>query len=54
MMDNVLATPHFASCTVDAFKKEADTAVSEVRSVLEGRMPRFVANPEVLARLDLE
>jgi D-3-phosphoglycerate dehydrogenase len=54
MMDQVLATPHFASCTVDAFKKEADTAVSEVRSVLEGKTPRFVANPEVLAQLGLE
>jgi D-3-phosphoglycerate dehydrogenase len=54
MMDKVLATPHFASCTVDAFKKEADTALAQVRRVLEGKTPRFVANPEVLAQLGLE
>jgi len=52
-MENVLLTPHFASCTRDAFKRETDTAIAEVRRVLEGKAPRFLANPEVLKDLDL-
>jgi D-3-phosphoglycerate dehydrogenase len=53
-MDNVLITPHFASCTVEAFRREADMAVGEVHSVLSGQKPRFVANPKVLSRLNLK
>jgi phosphoglycerate dehydrogenase-like enzyme len=52
-MDNVLVTPHFASCTEDAFKRETETAMAEVRRVLGGKIPRHVANPEVLSKLDL-
>jgi len=53
-MDNVLATPHFASCTVDAYRKETAMAAREVLRVLNGKKPRFAANPEVLSHLDLD
>lgn len=50
-LPNVLATPHFASCTVDAYRKEAEMAIQEVIRVLTGERPLHVANPDVLTRL---
>lgn len=47
-MDNVLVTPHFASCTFEAYQREAIMAAEEVLRVLKGEPPKFIANPEVL------
>ncbi len=46
--DNVLITPHIASCTYEAYEREAFMAAEEVLRVLQGEKPKFVANPEVL------
>lgn len=53
-LENVLATPHFASCTCEAWAREAFMAAEEVVRVLEGYKPRFIANPEVLSKLNLK
>jgi D-3-phosphoglycerate dehydrogenase len=53
-MDSVVVTPHTASFTYGAFRREAFTAAEEVLAVLRGKKPRFVANPEVLPKLNLE
>lgn len=50
-MDNVIVTPHFASCTHEAYKREAFMAVEEVLRVLQGKKPEFIANPEVLVKV---
>lgn len=52
-LDNVLATPHVASCTEEAYRREASMAALAVRQVLEGKVPSNIANPEVLKELDL-
>ena len=49
-MDNVLVTPHFASCTYEAYQREAFMAVEQVLKVLRGKKPKFVANPEVFCQ----
>jgi D-3-phosphoglycerate dehydrogenase len=48
-MNNVLATPHFASCTHEAYRKEALMAAEEVLRVFEGKIPKFVTDPKILA-----
>jgi D-3-phosphoglycerate dehydrogenase len=48
-LSNVILTPHIASWTSDAFRKEAEMAVEEVRRILTGVRPKNLANPEVLA-----
>ena len=50
-MDNVLVTPHFASCTYEAYQREAFMAAEEVLRVLQGMKPNFVVNPEVFVRV---
>ena len=49
-MDNVFVTPHFASCTHEAYQREAFMAAEEVLRVLKGKIPKFIANPEVLQK----
>jgi len=49
-LDNVVVTPHFASCTYEAYEREATTVHAEVVRVLRGCRPTYIANPEVLAR----
>ncbi|MEM0006719.1 MAG: hydroxyacid dehydrogenase [Candidatus Bathyarchaeia archaeon] len=49
-MENVIVTPHFASCTYEAYQREALLAAEEVLRVLKGENPKFIANPEVLNR----
>jgi len=49
-MDNVLVTPHFASFTYEAFQREAFMAAEEALEVLQGKKPKFVANPEVFSK----
>ncbi|MDW8045619.1 MAG: hydroxyacid dehydrogenase, partial [Nitrososphaerota archaeon] len=40
-MDNVIATPHSASCTYEAWRREGFMAAEEVLRVLRGEKPRF-------------
>jgi D-3-phosphoglycerate dehydrogenase / 2-oxoglutarate reductase len=46
-LKNVVLTPHIASWTEDALKKEADIAMEEVKRILAGKRPINLANPEV-------
>jgi D-3-phosphoglycerate dehydrogenase len=50
-LDNVTLTPHVASVSRQGYLKAARDIALEIRSVIEGRKPRFIANPEVLAGL---
>jgi D-3-phosphoglycerate dehydrogenase len=47
-LKNVVLTPHLASWTEDALKKEADIAMEEVKRILDGERPINLANPEAL------
>jgi D-3-phosphoglycerate dehydrogenase len=51
-LENVILTPHIASWTADALRKEASIAVEEVRRILLGIRPINLVNPEVLASSD--
>lgn len=42
-MDNVLVTPHFASCTYEAYQREASMAAEAVLRVLQGKRPKLHA-----------
>jgi D-3-phosphoglycerate dehydrogenase len=50
-MSNALVTPHFASCTKEAYQRETYTVAQDVSAVLKGNKPHLghVANPEVLS-----
>jgi D-3-phosphoglycerate dehydrogenase len=48
-LNNVILTPHVASWTKDALRKEADIAMEEVERILTGRRPINLANPEAFA-----
>jgi glyoxylate reductase len=47
-MRNVVLTPHVGSATVECRRRMSATVVDDVLRVLEGKMPRYLANPEVL------
>jgi D-3-phosphoglycerate dehydrogenase len=47
-LDNVILTPHIASWTTDALRKEASVAAEEARRILLGIRPVNLVNPEVL------
>lgn len=47
-LENVILTPHVASWTADALRKEALMAAEETRRILTGTRPMNLANPEVL------
>ncbi len=49
-LPNVVITPHIGSATYTTRNKMADIATENVLAVLEGRRPRFCANPKVLLR----
>jgi D-3-phosphoglycerate dehydrogenase len=51
-LDNVILTPHVASWTADALRKEATVAVEEARRILLGIRPMNLVNPEVLSSSD--
>lgn len=53
-LPNVISTPHYASCTYEAYRREAIIAAEEVVRVLEGYKPKYIANPEVLKALSLK
>ncbi|MEM3192132.1 MAG: hydroxyacid dehydrogenase [Conexivisphaerales archaeon] len=45
-LNNVILTPHVASWTIEALKKEATMAMDEVVRIISGKMPINLANPE--------
>jgi D-3-phosphoglycerate dehydrogenase len=45
-MDNVLVTPHFASCTYEAYQREASMAAEAVLRVLQGKKPKSVVDAQ--------
>jgi D-3-phosphoglycerate dehydrogenase len=49
-MDNILVTPHFASCTYEVFQREAFMATEEVLRVLRGMKPNCVVNQKALQK----
>jgi D-3-phosphoglycerate dehydrogenase len=53
-MDNVIITPHVASATARMMPETRRRLGQELAAALQGRWPRSVVNPEVLARSDLE
>jgi D-3-phosphoglycerate dehydrogenase len=54
-LSNVIVTPHFASCTYEAYERETVTVHRDVIRVLSGYKPEHIANPEVLEkRVDLK
>src|SRR5690606_10021951 len=48
--DNVLATPHNAGCTVEAYRALAEGAARQWLAVLHGRKPPRIVNPAVWPR----
>lgn len=42
-MHNVIVTPHFASCTYEAYRREAIMAIDAVLRALQGKKPKFIA-----------
>ena len=53
-LENVVLTPHIASADFDARSKMSEMVVKDIVSVLSGRMPRALVNPEVLKVRSLE
>ena len=49
---NVITTPHLAGATRQTAHRAADIVAGEVARFLSGERPRFVANPEVLDRIE--
>ena len=47
---NVITTPHLAGATRQTAHRAAEIVAGEVARFLDGRKPRFVANPDVLAQ----
>jgi glyoxylate reductase len=53
-MDNVVLTPHIASATFEARRRLAETAAENIISILSGKLPPSLLNPEVLKIRSLE
>jgi glyoxylate reductase len=49
-LKQVVITPHIGSASDTARNKMAEIATENIRAVLEGRLPPFCANPEVVLR----
>lgn len=49
-LPNVLVAPHLGGATRDVVNHQTKMMVEDVTAWLEGRRPRYVANPQVLAR----
>lgn len=50
VMDNVIPTPHVAARTVQSSERSQKQVLKNVLDVLEGRIPEFLANPDVWSR----
>ena len=49
-LDNVLFSPHNGAMSREAVARTASCVAQGVLDVLDGRMPRYIANPQVLER----
>lgn len=47
-LDNVIATPHMGGYTSEALRETGMICVRDIVSMLEGKPPQYVVNPEVL------
>ncbi|MGQ9596680.1 MAG: 2-hydroxyacid dehydrogenase [Thermoproteota archaeon] len=52
--NNVVLTPHIASATFEARKMLAETAARNILSILSGKLPQSLLNPEVVKTKPLE
>lgn len=50
-MDNVVLTPHIASYTCEAIRRTDEMVLESLETFFKGGKPRWVANPEVWARI---
>lgn len=53
-LDNVTITGHLAAATVEAMQRLRLTVATGVSAVLSGFLPSFIANPDVLPRVNLK
>lgn len=53
-LNNVIVTPHVASYTKDALVRVDLVQAEDVVKVLQGKKPQYIANPEVLEKLELK
>lgn len=51
-LDNILFSPHNGAMSREAVARTASCVAQGVLDVLDGRMPRYIANPKVLERGD--
>ncbi|MEM3641064.1 MAG: hydroxyacid dehydrogenase [Candidatus Bathyarchaeia archaeon] len=49
-LENVVLSPHMAAHTKEALRRMAVTVAEDVIAVLNGKRPKYLANPEVLGR----
>ena len=47
-LDNIIVSPHMGAYTYEALKKSGMACVIDIIDTLEGKMPKFIVNPEVL------
>lgn len=52
-LPNVILTPHIAGNTVQATERIGLDLLEDIRRVMDGRVPKFPANPEVIPLLGL-
>ena len=53
-IENVVLAPHLAGATKQTAWRAADIISGEIALYLEGKVPQFVANKEILAKLSIE
>lgn len=53
-MDNIITTGHIGAATTEALIRLRQNVAQSIVDVLSGRMPKAVANPEVLKKVKLE
>jgi D-3-phosphoglycerate dehydrogenase len=49
-LDNLISTPHMGAYTVEALRETGMICVRGIVDVLEGKVPQFAVNPEVLKK----
>jgi autoinducer 2 (AI-2) kinase len=49
-LPNVVVTPHIGGATVDVTRHQSEIVVEAIERYLRGERPRWIANPDVLAR----
>jgi D-3-phosphoglycerate dehydrogenase len=52
-LKNAVVTPHIAWYSVESFKRDMVLGMDELISVLDGRRPRYIVNPEIFGMRNL-